>query len=59
LSVSLSWRGKEKEWLLRTKMGVKFGAKPKRNPEQELALLEDIKIISKATVAEKYGYRGR
>jgi hypothetical protein len=40
-------------------MGVKFGAKPKRNPEQELALLEDIKIISKATVAEKYGYRGR
>jgi transposase len=34
---------------------VKFGAKPKLNPEQELELMEDIKTISKAKVAEKYG----
>jgi DNA invertase Pin-like site-specific DNA recombinase len=37
------------------KNGVKFGAKPKLNPEQELELMEDIKTISKAKVAEKYG----
>jgi DNA invertase Pin-like site-specific DNA recombinase len=37
------------------KNGVKFGAKPKLNPEQELELMEDIKTISKAKIAEKYG----
>jgi DNA invertase Pin-like site-specific DNA recombinase len=37
------------------KNGVKFGAKPKLNHSQELELMEDIKIISKAKAAEKYG----
>jgi DNA invertase Pin-like site-specific DNA recombinase len=37
------------------KRGVKFGAKPKLNPEQELELMEDIKTISKSKIAEKYG----